>query len=373
MLLELQIIEDSYREQVQRQTQQKIELLLSKEQLYSSLKGNENRDILQTLLAPLEAKLRELEEQVNILQRTELNWNKTVAMKDLIKELSFTLEYKRITTEYSQSIPILMACKCKPDTNKHGNFKGPTFIVIEPETKQIYIGDEPNNRIQVFNQSCKFLYTFSTNMDHPAGMCFHNGEVLVTQHRGNCVNVYTIECRFLGSIGNKGNNQLQFKNPFGICSSKYTGTVYICEWGNNRVQVLNLDLSFNSFILGLFEPKAIQVTIKEIFVLDTNNPCIHVYNYEHELIRELISYGMATKQVSRSSNFCIDQDSNILITDQSICCVLIFNSRDGSLIYRFGEKGKEPGEFTDPRGITVTSEGIIIVSSSNPDRCIQFF
>ena len=210
-------------------------------------------------------------------------------------------------------------------------------------------------------------------MKLPAGMCFREDEVLVTQYGKACINIYTSECKFIESIGNKGTNQLEFKNLFGICFSKHRKTIYVCEWGNNRVQVLNFDLSFNSFIFGLFEPKHVEVSGEEIFVLDTSNPCIHVYNYEHELIREFVSYGNEAFQVSRSTNFCIDQNSNILITDRLCCCVLMLSSRNGSLIYKFGKKGKGPGEFISPRGIAVTSEGIIVVSSHNPDHCIQFF
>ena len=372
MLLELKGIEDSYREQVQRQTQQKKELLATKEQLYSSLKGNENRDILQTLLAPLETKLRELEEVGELFQRIELSWNEEEQLRDLLKELGI-IELKKIELDYTKkTMPVLVACKCRNNSNGPGEFDYPTVIAINSKTNNIYIADAPNHRVQVFDQFCNFIFSFCKNMYTPAGISFHNDYIYVTQYGGNTLNIYTANGDFIVSLGCRGNKELQFNFPFGICIPEYRDNIYICDRENNRVQVLNIDLSFNSFITGLIRPKDVKVTTEEIFVFDNSNPCIHVYNYEHQLTREIISYGNENCQVSSSYHFYIDLNSNILITDYETCCVLIFSTK-GMLIHSFGHPGKNPGEFTDPTGIAVDAEDRIIVVSSNPNNCIQLF
>ena len=372
MLLELKGIEDLYREQVQRQTQQKKELLATKEQLHYSLKGNENRDILQTMLAPLETKLRELEERGELFQRIELSWNRVEQLMHLLKEIgTIKLIYSNI--DYTKkNFPVLVACKYRPDSNKPEQFKYPTFVAISPKTKNIYIGDESNNRVQVFNQSCKFIFSFFEKMDSPAGICFNDDEVYVTQFASNSINIYTANGDFKKSLGSEGRNQLEFRGPFGACTSDYNNRVYICERSNNRIQVLNTDLTFNSFITGLFQPKDVKVTREEIFVLDRNSPCLHVYSYKHELLKGIISYGRHGCQISNSAQFTVDRYSNILICDYSFCCVHIF-SRDGELFHSFGKRGTGAGEFTDPTGVAIDSKGRIIVASRNPEHCIQFF
>ena len=370
---QLQEIENIYIEQHLRQNEQRKELLATKEQLHSSLKGNENQTILLSMLAPLEAKLKGLEEGGEGLQRIELNWNREEQLENFLKEICTVKFLTKSNIDYTnKNKPVLVACKYRPNTSKDGKFKYPTVVAIDSKTNNIYIGDETNNRIQVFNESCEFIFSFSENMNMPAGICFHKSQIYVTQYCSHAVNTYSTNGEFIISKGNKGNKQLQFDCPFGICSSELNNSLYICDRNNNRVQILNPDLSFNSFVLGLINPRDVKVAREEILVLDSQNPCIHVYNSEHELMRELISYGNAECQVSYSLHFCIDRDSNILFTDFSTCCVLIF-TRGGKLIHKFGNKGKNAGGFFDPRGIAIDSKERIIVASRNPDHCIQFF
>ena len=369
LLLQLQEMEVAYREQHVGQFEQRNELLATKEQLYSSLKGNENRDILQTMLAPLEAKLKELEEGGKLRQRIKLNWDKEEQLKNLLKEFA-SIELCKMDFDYTNKLfPVRVACKCRIDSDAPGEFDYPTVVAINPKTNNIYIADAPNHRVQVFDQSCEYLSYFYYNMYTPAGIAFNNEEVYVTQFAGNILNIYTANGDFIVSLGCEGVGEVQFNHPYGICISEYNSCIYICERENNRVQVLNIDLSFNSFIAGLIRPKDVKVTNREIFVFDNSSPCIHVYSYERQLTREMVSYG---NEVSSSYNFAIDLHSNILITDYEACCVIIF-TREGKLIHSFGKGGKNAGEFIDPTGIAVDSEGTIIVASGNPDNCIQFF
>ena len=77
-------------------------------------------------------------------------------------------------------------------------------------------------------------------------------------------------------------------------------------------------------------------------------------------------------QMKHPCYFFLDSNFNILITDFKRHCVSIFSS-SGELIHEFGKEGEEKGEFVQPRGITMDSEGRIVVISCNPNHCIQLF
>ena len=49
----------------------------------------------------------------------------------------------------------------------------------------------------------------------------------------------------IASVGKKGSGPLQFNYPEGIAISPITGLVYIADWNNHRIQVLNPDLTFS--------------------------------------------------------------------------------------------------------------------------------
>ena len=139
------------------------------------------------------------------------------------------------------------------------------------------------------------------------------------------------------------------------------------------MQCLNLDLTFNSFIPDIFHPKDVKLTAEEVVVLCKENPCIRIYNASHQLSRQIISKGEGDiNQMNVPDRFILDSNLNILITDFELHCVSIF-SYTGEPIHKFGKEGEEKGDFIKPRGITMDSEGRIVVLSFNPNHCIQLF
>ena len=143
---------------------------------------------------------------------------------------------------------------------------------------------------------------------------------------------------------------------------------------------MNLNLTFNSFILKVNFPRDIKLTPQDIVVLTEENPCIRFYNYSHQLIREIITREEGS-QVVNPRYICLDREFNILITDfsagstysdYSIDIVLIFSDR-GKLLYKLGKRGEGRGDFLSPTGIATDREGRTIVVSQNPEHCVQIF
>ena len=378
LLRRLQEIENDFKLQSVKEAQQRVELLIAKEKLQSFIKGNENKGTLIEMLTPLEAKLNELDKRGGFI---EIVWEGERKLEYLLKvfgTIKLTSQDEKVIVatprlDYeTKSKPVLVACKYKEDIfQQTGKFKNPTALVISPQS-QLYVIDAVNNRIQVFDNSCKFLFLISENMNYPAGICFdNNNKIYVTQFSNNTLNVY-VGMRCITTVGSEGDGELEFKRPLGICYSIYSNALYICERDNNRVQVLNYDLSFDSYIIGLTKPVDVKVSGGELFILDRQSPCFHIFNLERQLIREVISLGEMGCNVRKPVHFCLDPLSNILLTDFLTCEVMIF-TKDGELIHKFGRKGISTGCFIEPRGIALDSEGRIIVASQNPNHCIQFF
>ena len=115
----------------------------------------------------------------------------------------------------------------------------------------------------------------------------------------------------------------------------------------------------------------VKLTSDEIVVFSCRNPCVSLYTYSHQLIREMIPGGEGNVVV-HPSFFVLDKSLNILITDFNGHCVSVF-SFGGELIHRFGKEGEKRGEFLNPRGIAIDIEGRILLDSGNPEHCIQIF
>ena len=208
-------------------------------------------------------------------------------------------------------------------------------------------------------------------MGGPADICIKHNKVYVTQFTSNLLTVYSTDGKYLKSVGGKGNNHLEFDKPSGLDISTELNRIYIADFGNNRIQSLNLDLSFHSIIDDIYRSRDVKLTLKVIVVLSLRNPCVSLYSYSHQLIREMIPCGESC-QLKSPNKLILDTSFNILITDNDSHCVCVY-SYGGELLHKFGKEGDQKGDFINPFGITICPQGRIIVTSDNPNHSIQIF
>ena len=362
LLSELDQLVANYKVEEVRKQIQKISS--SKESIISALKENEDYEALQLSIATLNSRIRELEVSLETrMRRVELDWDG--GLEGRLREIGGIriigqLDYKK------KGEPVMTAfIHSKYPSTEAGVFRFPASLTIEPHSQNIYICDRGNNRVQVFSNSLEFIFCFSDKMLGPSGICIDENFLYVTQYGSNCLNVYTIEGNLLKSFGKKGKNELEFDIPNGVEVSEMKNRIYICEYNNNRVQCLYLNLTFNSFILDILGPRDIKLTQNEIVVLKGGYSCICLFNYLHQFVREMIRCGEGTP-LTIPLFFCLDQQNNILMTD--FHCVAIFSFR-GELIHIFGKEG----ERQYPKGIILNSENKIVVLSENPTNCMQLF
>ena len=275
---------------------------------------------------------------------------------------------RSVVPDYSRvDRPVRTYGRLDENDSSPGVFRSSGGISIDPVTNYSYICDQGWNRIQVFNKSFEFIFLFNESMAGPSGICIKENKVYVTQYMACCMNIYSTKGDMIGSVGKKGNKELEFDSPAGLDVSTEMNRIYIAEHENYRVQCLNLDLTFNSFIKDIFGAWAVKLTSFDIVVLSYISPCISLYNYAHQSIRHMITQGEGC-QVVNPNYICLDAAYNILISDYESDCVCVF-SHDGVLIHKFGKKG----ELITPMGIAINSEGRIIVATENPEHCIQMF
>ena len=354
-------------------TEQTDELNQLKEIQLATAKRNENKDLVMQHVAELDNRVKKLREDWKkeraSMWRVELEWDaelETGLSKLGAIRVSAFRDYKTIEN------PVIVAGAYSLGISESaGVFCNPLSIAIHPETNNVYVCDAGFNfRVQVFTKSLEFLFDFSEKMKFPFGICISNNSVYITQYGSHCLNKYTAEGKFLKSAGKEGKKKLEFFHPRGVDASNDKNRFYIGEWGNNRIQCLNFNLTFNSIISDIPQPLDIKLTAEEIVVLAEGEHCIRYYNFTHQLIRKIIPRGGG--HVTDPGYLCLDAQQNILITDSIAHCILIFTSK-GELIHKFGREGTKRGELVVPQGIAVDSENRIIIASFNPNYCLQIF
>ena len=80
----------------------------------------------------------------------------------------------------------------------------------------------------------------------PTGIAFtHDNRLLVVDKRNHRVQMFTLEGKFIKSVGQKGKGRLQFSSPIGITVHPSSRQVFIADTDNHRIQVLNDDLTYS--------------------------------------------------------------------------------------------------------------------------------
>lgn len=205
----------------------------------------------------------------------------------------------------------------------------------------------------------------TVKMASPKGIAIDNMDniYVTSDHK---LNKFTSSGEFK-SVGEWGSKKGQFNDPRGI--AVYNNQVYVCDRENHRIQVFDLDLNFKDSIgsngrgKGEFDaPKDIKIdTAGNLYVAEWNNARVQVLDNSGKFIQvfgeEKLRYPTALHII----------DKYIYISNIGGDTIVVYDI-SGNFITSFGEKGQLRG----PRSITSCGDGFIYVVDSNNDR-IQIF
>ncbi|KYC41744.1 PEP-CTERM exosortase interaction domain-containing protein [Scytonema hofmannii PCC 7110] len=176
-----------------------------------------------------------------------------------------------------------------------GEFDEPSALEIDPDTKNLYVGDVFNNRVNVYDPQGNFINSFGEfgglkegrAFFGPSGVTFDKaGYVYIGDFSGDKINKYTKDGELIGSIGTTGTAPGQFQGPAGVRISPVSGNFFVSDQFNNRIQVLSPEgqpiLTFGKQGTGPGEfnqPIGIEVDEEEnIYVADSINSRVQVFD-----------------------------------------------------------------------------------------------
>ena len=179
--------------------------------------------------------------------------------------------------------------------------------------------------------------------------------------------------RLVARLGSEGSDIGQFNDPRQLSISS-NGDLYIADWGNDRIQILDSSLHPIGVVAhpSMHRPRDFKLTIDKMYVLSgSDTPCVHIFSYTGHKIRSLITRGDGM-QVTNPSYFCLDSHKSLIISDRATHQIKIF-SNEGALLHTLGELGDEVGMFFGPTGLALTSNLKLVTLSLNDNYGLQIF
>ena len=109
----------------------------------------------------------------------------------------------------------------------------------------------------------------------------------ISDRKKHCIQVFDLDLNFVQSIGSRGSGKGEFDEPFDV-KFDTAGNMYVAEWGNGRVQVMNGSGRFiREFGQKLKNPSGLLIADKYVYVSDSVGHCIVVYDTSGEYVTSL--------------------------------------------------------------------------------------
>ena len=358
---------------VSRPTEQaRKELIGLKTETETRLLMNELRELQEKLLVEIEQKLIEVRAPQ---PETQIEFRGNCGhLEQVIEALGEVIEVEvPVVPRYGEMRPIVAVGK---KGKAPGDLWNPNGVAIDGKTNLIYVAEGSDFcRISIFSESGAFINAFShEDMTEPYGIAIHRDSLYVTDREAHTVFKFKIEAdmRLVAKLGCEGSGMGQFSYPYGLTVST-NGDVFVADSNNNRIQILDDSLHFQTLITHqtLELPLDVKLTPDEVYVLGNASLCIVVFSRAGEKIRSLITQGMGM-QIALAEFFCLDRKQNLLISEWENSQVRIF-SNEGTHLHTIGTRGHEIGMLFYPQGIVLTKNLKLIIVSNNNNYRLQIY
>ena len=359
LLTELEEIVSSLRREKDQQKQSLSEIEYLLKQTQENIHSNVLKEAQIGIVKILKQQQREIESNLNS-KRFSFNFDDTLLDKiKLFGNITVVNSTDSClpVVKYKDKVRPVM-CMGDVAGNSVGQFYNPWGVEVDNKTGNIYVADQSNNRVQMFDENLNYLSKIG-QINSPLCITISKGKVFVSQGGPNCFSVFDMKGTLLKQIGTTGSGDGQFKNPRGIAINAFNDDIYVCDLSNKRIQIFSKDYSYKSQFGNpiINHPSDIQLTKDNIYVLSHHNPFLFIFNYNYQYLKNIISTSLS-KYMKQPLAFKIDGAGNFVILDNGNNSIYIFDN-NFTLLHQINE------EISEPRGVTIDSNGRILVVGYN--------
>jgi len=244
---------------------------------------------------------------------------------------------------------------------------------IEKRTKNIYVADFGNNRIQVFDSSGKFLFKFgSSEIDavkfRPSSIVFDNySNLYVTEFDNDRLSVFDLSGNLLIKFENYcvinsvpeclsslELNKLDLSeelNPSIATAVDFNGKTYYAELKEHAIVIYDWDGNVLTSFENIHWPRDVVIDRSgKFYIVAKIGSTIQVYVDPQFLLFEFEKND--PNQFGMISGIALDEIGNIYAGDFLYDTVSVFNPT-GKFLFEFGTTGHKDGQLLGPLGIVV--------------------
>ncbi len=266
-----------------------------------------------------------------------------------------------------------------------GQFNTNEGIAVGGPNTYVYVADNVNDRVQIFDINGDFISLFGsqgdgeTNFNNPFDVALDSKANIYVADSGNSRIVkLTSGGTYITQIGQQGGNPGQFQYPQGVAVDS-GDNVFVSDTGNNRIQKLNPDgtpvatwtATGNGSQL-LDKPFGIALDpAGNVYVADSGNDQIDKFTNAGTPVTYWGSNGSSNGLFVAPSAVGLDAYGNIYVADSGNNRIQEFNPSQVFLA-AWGTQGSGNGQFNNPQGVAMDASGDIFVSDTGNSRIVRY-
>ena len=246
-----------------------------------------------------------------------------------------------------------------------GGLNRPWGVAINRKGEMV-ITEYAGHCITVLSPSGEKLRSFGTHGSgrgqfyNPCGVAVDGkGNLLVVDASNHRIQKFTSDGRFIASVDGHGKGALQFNNPSGLAFNAYNNRIYVADAGNNRIQVLNSDLTYSSTFgkkcsgNGQFHfSRGVSCdSAGNVYVADTRNNCIQIFTAQGKFVGMFGRHGGGRGELNWPVCIAVDANGILYVSESSIS---LFTFR-GQFLTSFSVRPR------NPMGLAVDTNGVLYV------------
>ncbi|XP_065904043.1 tripartite motif-containing protein 2-like [Dysidea avara] len=247
----------------------------------------------------------------------------------------------------------------------------------------------PSNELIVRDFSCGHLVVFDDQLKYShsigGGVCFQPSGIAVSKEKclyvadfkTHCIQKFKMTGEHVCQLGGEGSGNFKFHRPRGLLFSQ-SGLLFVCDGGNQRIQVLQNDQFFYSFgepgkKSGQFLcPVCLALNSEEnqLVITDCYSDRVQVFTPGGQFLK-VFSYSNTSCWLRHPSDIFCTPDGYFLISSRDTHCVLIFEE-DGTFVSVIAGDYQSKNRFKKPAGVVMMRNGQIVVAGNDSNNLVIF-
>ena len=257
-----------------------------------------------------------------------------------------------------------------------GEIKGllqPYGIAVTDQS-EVVIVENGKDCVSVFRKDGKNLRSISgkgnKKLNRPRGVALLPGHFLLISDEDG-LKQCTMEGKHVTPIGCQGSGPLEFNTPCGLIVG-IDGRIFVCDTFNGRIQVLNPDLSFNSFMGTdiappgkLNAPYDIAINSAGMFyIADYSDHMVKIFSSRGDHLGQITSKG-SQELLKNPVSVHVNKNDHVFVGEEKATGVSVFDMNGKFLM-------TVPVRLSGSYGITSDYDGLLYISD-RANRRVQIF